>query len=180
MLQRLGKRVVAAARCAALISCGRCHRCGISGIPWEDTFACLGNQFAFLFGKTEHENTTLFFTLRQLRRRHFRIDLVIMSMTSFTRKIGGHEEIWHCSGVVLATGGGSGTKPVPGSCSNRSARVLHLKLNFCRGATSIYLSATEGDLTEAQNFVRTITAEQRVQQSDSRSRCHALSRQNSS
>jgi DNA-binding GntR family transcriptional regulator len=33
------------------------------------------------------------------------------------------------------------------------------------GATSIYLSATEGDLTEAQNFVKTLTAERRNGQS---------------
>jgi DNA replicative helicase MCM subunit Mcm2 (Cdc46/Mcm family) len=31
-------------------------------------------------------------------------------------------------------------------------------------ATSIYLSATEGGLTEAQNFVKTLTAEKQVEQ----------------
>ena len=29
------------------------------------------------------------------------------------------------------------------------------------GATSIYLSATEGNLTEAQNFIKTLTVEKR-------------------
>jgi hypothetical protein len=32
------------------------------------------------------------------------------------------------------------------------------------GATSIYLSATEGNLTEAQNFIKTLTAEKRNSQ----------------
>ncbi len=33
------------------------------------------------------------------------------------------------------------------------------------GATSIYLSATEGNLTEAQNFVKTLTDETKTAQS---------------
>ena len=32
-------------------------------------------------------------------------------------------------------------------------------------ATSIYLSATEGDLTEAQNFIKTLIAETKATQS---------------